>query len=603
MTFAALSPLALIAAALATAAVVLVLHLLRRTPRAQTVSNVDFWRRAAERSRPRSLLATRVPWIAMLLCLAIALLIVGEMGDPRTGTGFSGTTVIVLDADRTMGARDDHGRRRIDDALAIVRETVQADTVTGQVAIVRAGVHPEVVVPLTHRGADAERGLQRVETDDGTADLAAAIAVARGIVRGGRTEGRVVVVADRDDFVRANDAAVPVVLVPVGMPGETVAVTAFDARRDPMALGEYYVRTEIRSYSAHAARARLVIRDREVVISDERVTLAPGDTSTHRAHGFSSAQGELSARLQDIEIDGGRDALASDDVAYATVPPVVSSRVLLVTRGNRFLQNALGANPAVELATVDPAGLAARRGEISRFQVIVLDRVAPEPPLDHPAQLIVGASDPRVVRLGPEIQTPRITAFASEHRILAGLRFDQLQIARARVLVPEADDRVIVRSNREALAIARDRDGARVIALGFDTENSDLVQRIAFPLFMHNALVWLDRREREFHSWQSPGEPIRVPGSLGVALGPSGEAHDVRGALYDTARAGVYHTADRAIAVSAADQAGSLAATEDRHAIHPASRRVRPPVAMLVAAAILALLCIEWVITQRGRLQ
>ncbi|MEI8259789.1 MAG: VWA domain-containing protein, partial [Deltaproteobacteria bacterium] len=497
MTFAALSPLLLIVAAVATAAVVFALHMLRRTPRAQTVSNVDFWRRAAERSRPRSLLATRVPWIAMLLCLAIALLIVGEMGDPRTGSGYSGTTVIVLDADRTMGARDEHGRRRMDDALALVRQTVQADTITGQVAVVRAGVHPEVVVPLTHRGADAERGLQRVETDDGTADLSAAIAIARGIVRGARSEGRIVVVADRDDFARTSDAAVPVVLMGVGTPGETLAVAAFDARRDPMALGEYYVRVEIRSYSAHPARARLVVRDRDVVISDEHVTLGPGDVTTHRAHGFSSAQGELSARLEDIEIDGGRDALAGDDVAFATVPPVVASRVLLVTRGNRFLQNALAANPAVELATVDPAGLAARRGDLSRFQVVVLDRVAPVPPLDHPAQLIVGVGDSRVVRLGQEIQSPRVTAYAAEHRILAGLRFDQLQITRARAIVPDADDRVLVRSGRDALAIARDRDGSRVIALGFDTESTDLVQRIAFPLFMHNALVWLDRRERD----------------------------------------------------------------------------------------------------------
>lgn len=602
MTFAALSPLALIVAAFATAVAVLVLHLLRRTPRAQTVSNVDFWRRAAERSRPRSLLASRVPWIAMLLCLAIALLLVGEIGDPRTGTGFSGTTVVVLDADRTMAARDEHGRRRMDDAVAIVRETVQADTVTGRIAIVRAGVHPEVLVPLTHRGDDAARGLQRMETDDGTADLSAALAMARGIVRGGGMPGRVVVVTDRNDFVRTTDASIPVVLVTVGTPGETLAIAAFDVRRDPMAMGEYSVRTEVRSYSVHTARARLIVRDRDVVISDERFTLAPGEVSTLRAHGFSSAAGELSARLEDLDLAGGQDALPGDQVAYATVPPVVASRVLLVTRGNRYLQNALAANPAVELVTVNLAGLAARRTGLSRFQVVVLDRVTPEPVLDHPAQLVVGVSDPRVVRLGQELVAPRITAFASEHRVLSGLRFDQLQIARARAVVPEADDRVLVRSGRDALAIARDRGGVRLIALGFDTENTDLVQRIAFPLFMHNALVWLDRREREFHSWQSPGEPLRVPGTLGAVLVPSGETRDVRGVLYDTARAGIYHTAGRAIAVSAADQAGSLAVPEDLGSPHAVTRRGRPSLAMLVAAAALALLCIEWVATQRGRL-
>ena len=150
-------------------------------------------------------------------------------------------------------------------------------------------------------------------------------------------------------------------LAPVGAPEETLAITAFDARRDPDAMGEYRLRCEVRSYSEHRARARLVVRDRDTVISEETLTLAPGEVKTHRAQGFSSAQGELSARLEDVLIDGGRDALARDDVAFAAVAPVVATRVLLVTPGDRYLASALAANPSVELETVDAAGLASRR--------------------------------------------------------------------------------------------------------------------------------------------------------------------------------------------------------------------------------------------------
>lgn len=597
MTFAALSTPALLAVALLAAASVVALYLLRRTPRAQVVSNVEFWKRAVERSRPRSLFATRVPWVAMLVSLLIALLMVGEMGDPRTGAGVSGTTVIVLDADRTMGARDERGRRRLDDALALARETAQADTVSGQVAIVRAGVHPELLLPLTRRAADADRALAGVEADDGTADLPGAVALARAVVRGARSAGRVVVIADRDDFDRARDAAAPVTLLPVGAAAETVAIGALDARRDPLALGEYRVRCEVRSYSPHRSRARLVIRDRDVVVSEQQLDLAPGESRSVDARGFSSAQAELTARLEDIDVEGGRDALAADDVAYAAVPPAVSTRVLLVTRGDRYLAEGLGAHPSVALEVVDEAGLAARRRDLSRYQVVVLDRVTPRPPLDHPAQLLVGAGT-------TERRAPRVTAFSSEHRVLAGLRFDQVQFARARVLAPTADDRVLVRSGRDALVVARERDGARTLALGFDTEGTDLVQRVAFPLFLHNALVWLDRREREFHSWQPPGEPVRVAGDRAVVLTPSGEGRAARGALHDTGRAGVYHTADRAVAVSAAAEAGSLAiAPEALRAPHGVALPRRASLSVMIAAALLALLLAEWVATHRGRLQ
>jgi hypothetical protein len=603
VNFAALSTAALAATALAAAAAVITLYLLRRTPRVQVVSSVEFWRRAVERSRPRALFATRVPWLALLLSLAVALLLVGEMGDPRVGTGYSGTTVIVLSADRTMSARDDRGRRRLDDALALARATVQSDTVTGQVALVRAGLHPEVLAPLTHRAADADRALVGLDADDATADLSAAVAVGRAIVRATHGPGRVLVVADRDDFDRAASPDVAVVLAAVGSPGETLAVTGLDARRDPLALGEYQVRCEVRSYSARRARARLVIRDRDAVLLDQRIAPGPGEVITQRARGFSSAQAEISARLEDVDIEGGHDALPADDVAYAAVAPVVATRVLLVTRGDRYLANALAANPAVELETVDPAGLEARRRTLGRYQVVVLDRVAPSPPLDHAAQLLVGAAPTRALRVGAEVGSPRVTAFAADHRVLAGLRFDQVQIARARPLLADPDDRVLVRSGHDALVLARDRDGDRTLALGFDTAGTDLVQRVAFPLFMHNALVWLDRREREFHSWQAPGEPIRASGSPAVVLTPSGAGREVRGALYDTARAGIYHTADRAIAVSAAGEAGALAAVEGSSDARRGAARGRAPVGQLLAGAILALLCVEWALTMRGRLQ
>ena len=64
-----------------------------------------------------------------------------------------------------------------------------------------------------------------------------------------------------------------------------------------------------------ALEARLVIRDRGTVLTEEALTLEPGEVREHRARGFSSAQGELTATLEDVALDGGRDALARDDLA------------------------------------------------------------------------------------------------------------------------------------------------------------------------------------------------------------------------------------------------------------------------------------------------
>ena len=61
-------------------------------------------------------------------------------GDPRFGAGVRGTTVVVLDVGRTMGATEESGGRRIDHATAEVRRWVERTTITGEVAVVRAGM-------------------------------------------------------------------------------------------------------------------------------------------------------------------------------------------------------------------------------------------------------------------------------------------------------------------------------------------------------------------------------------------------------------------------------------------------------------------------------
>jgi hypothetical protein len=598
VNFAALSLPALLGLALFTGAAVVAMYLLRRTPRPQVVSSVAFWRRAIERSRPRSPFATRIPWLAMLLSLAIATLLVVELGDPRLGAGPPGTTVIVLAADRTMATRGLLGRRRLDEALSVVRGAAQASTVDGRVALLRAGARNTLLVPITPLAADVERVLAGLDTDDGSADLGAAVTLARTIVRCAGGGGRVFVVADREALALTPDR-IPVTYVSVGDTAETVAITAFDARRDPLALGEYHVRGEVRSYAERRARVRVVVRDRGTLLSEQTVALAPGEARAFHARGFSSAQAELTAALEDVVLEGGRDALTVDDRAFAALAPVASTRVLLVTPGDRYLTEALGADPSVLLEVIPPTGLAARRASLRSHHVLVLDRVDPEG-IDHPALFVLAPEGGRTVRVGRELNAPGVTAVASEHRVLAGLRLDQIRILRARALVPDAGDRVLLRSGRDVLAYARDVQGARSVVLGFDTAGSDFARRVAFPLFVHNVLLWLDRREREHRAHLLPGEPIRAP--AGVVVLPSGGVRDVPGALFETGRAGHYRTAGRVVAVSGADLSGAIAVAPRRAHVFDVPGG-RTSLALLVAVVALALLCVEWALTTRGRLR
>ncbi len=592
MSFATL-PVWLVGLVAATVTVgVVAIYLLRRTPRPQVVSSLAFWMEALERSRPRLLASTRIPLASLLVSLLVALLLVFEIGGPRFGEGVRGTTVIVVSAGRSM-ATEEGGTPRIDRAKDEVRSWVDRATGSGEVAVIRAGIRPRVLVPLTSDHGDLARALDGLDLDDAEADLDAAVKLADDVVRARGGVGQILVVADT---APERTTRAPTVLVPVGAHADTLAITRLSARRDPVAVGEYAVEAEVCSFSSRRARARLVVRDRDVVILDQAVALGPLERSVLRGQGFSSAQAELTARLEEIEIAGSRDALAADDVAYAVASPLETTRVLLVTADNPWLERVLSAHPALESRVARPAELASL--DPDDFDVVLLDSDAV--PLAHRAVLLWNPRQGSGVRLGETLERPRVTATLASHPALGGVRLDAVRIERARALVPAPGDRVLVRSGAHAIGLAREANGHRTVVLGFDLAETDLVEQVAFPLLVHHGVRWLAAHDRQPPLAAEPGTPL-LAGAGATVLGPDGEPAELTGGVvHDTERAGIYHVGERALAF---DGAGSSAAlTGPGTATARARTFALPPLSLLLAAGLLLLVLAEWALLHRGRL-
>ena len=599
MTFAALPLWGILAALGAVAAAIIALYLLRRTPRPQLVSNVQFWVQAVQRSRPRWLRATRIPLLSLLVSLCVGLLLVTEIGDPRFGDGVRGTTVVVLAAGQSMNATE-LGRSRMERALDELAGWVGRATASGQVAVVRAGIRPSILMPLTSDDADLTRALDGFAADEGPADLAGATRLADRIVAASGGNGQILVIADRapDVVTRA-----PTVLIPVGAPADSLAISAFSARRDPIAVGEYAVHCQVSSFTSRRARGRLVIRDREITIFDQRFEIGPFDQLAFRAQGFSSEQGELVARIEEIEVAGGEDALATDDVAYAVAEPLEATRVLVVGQEpNRWLDTVLDAHGALTVTRAEPAALARMDASaLSQQDVVILDRVAPPASFSHPGVLLIAPPDGALdMDLGGTLQSPRVTASLVSHPAIGGVRLESVRIRRSRAIEPRPADAVLARSGGNALMVARDSQGSRRVALGFDLGSTDLVERVAFPLLMHHAVRWLAGRSSSALLSRVPGEPLPVAEGTTV-LDHDGEAASVEAGFVDaTELAGIYHVGERAVAYSAAATAAALPAAAPRAA--PSQASGLPPLAVLLAGLLLIIVTAEWWLLHRGRL-
>jgi hypothetical protein len=607
VTFAAL-PAALVAALIAAAAIaVVLLYLLRRTPKPQVVSNVEFWLKALETSRPKWLASLRIPLLALFLSILVACSIVFLAGDPRFGAGVRGTTVVVLDVGRTMAAREDSGGRRIDHAIGEVRRWAERTTITGEVAIVRAGMRASVLLPVTDAASDLEAPLASVTTDDGPSDLDAAVALADEIVVArsgdGPPMGQIVVLTDHP--VRHATRATQVVL-PIGTRADTIGIASFAARRVPTAVGEYTARIAVRNYASREGHTHVVVRDGEVPLLDETIQLDANEERVLTAEGFSSARAELSAQLSSIGIAGSRDALDVDDHAFATVDPLEATRVLFVTDGDPYVEAALVAHPGLEVDVMGIAALASRTTEsLASYHALVLDHAALPPGVDHAAVVVFDPIDRGPVALGTTLRNPRITGALGSHPVVSGLRFDSVHLDSARAITEASGDDVLLRSGDRVLAIAREAPSlsgsARLVVFGFATDATDLVRGESFPLLVHHALAWVTDR----------AEPTPLPRRLGGALvaeagqplrGPDGEIVDAPAGMIPTvARAGLYHVGDRAIAYGGTDLAGEIGAGATGGTVLTESQL--PPLAVLVAIGLLALMLIEWTLLHRGRLE
>ena len=91
------------------------------------------------------------------------------------------------------------------------------------------------------------------------------------------------------------------------------------------------------------------------------------------------------------------------------------------------------------------------------------------------------------------------------------LALEAVNVARAHKLVPETGDKVIGASNDGALLVSGTRGGFKFVALGFDVRDSDLPLRVAWPLFLVNAVNWFTDEDGAYLSSFQTGDVWRIP--------------------------------------------------------------------------------------------
>jgi len=538
MTFAGAS-VGLFGTALAVGgAAIVTLYLLKLKRRRFEVPFVALWDRVLGASEARSLWRKLRRLLSLLIQLAIFAMVVVSLGDPRLRAGADGRTVaLVVDQSASMQAEDGAAlpgevaatvsakRTRLEEAKRAAAELVRGLGDDDEAIVIGLDARP---TPRTGLGADARELLSAIdalETVDAPADLDGAMRAAADALRG-RSNPTIVLISDGgyDDAALARAIApamkgADVRYRPVGgaRPVENAAITAFAVRRYRANQTAYEVLVEARSFAQKPIAARLELVQEGEVVEVERLTLAPGQTVTRRYPNLAGEGTRLEARLVADAPAGAKaalDALPVDDRAYAVLPPRKKLRVLLVTKGNLFLEGALLLDENLAVDKVAPGGYDAALA--AKHDAVVLDGfVPPAAPPVH-ALYVDPRGDGSPFPLRGEIKDPLVTELAAEHPLARWLALKDLNITRASRFQLGPGDVAVASSLRQPIIAARDRDGRKVVALGFDLRQSDLPLRVAFPILLVNTLEWFAGSDGGLVASFPTGRPIRLMAPAGA---------------------------------------------------------------------------------------
>jgi hypothetical protein len=485
----------------ALAPVIVLLYLLKLKRRPLPVSTLMFWQRVLQENRRRAFFQKLRQLLSLLLHLLIFALLLGALAKPtwdhlvRDGA----STVLIVDTRARMQAIEG-SETRIAKAKQLAASFAGQANARRQMALLTLDATPRVVAAFTDDERGLREALDRVSATDATGDLEAAVKLAQDLLASRVGKKQIVVFTDRTgDQSEIRNPKSEIHYVSVGTAQENVAITRLAARPLLASPQTSEVLLELRNFGNSPARGNveisfdgrlLDVKPFELAAGAKRLEVFP---SVPRAG--ASARGWLTARIDTP------DALAVDNVAYALLPAVPKRRVLLVSKGNFFLEKLLAADQGVtfELAAPD-----AYQAEIAtKFDVVIFDNVLPK-------DFAVATARANAFFLGQTpfntgsapIEQPLLTDLDTEHPVLRLVNLQNVTVVRAAPMaLPSSADgtrwTAPIRSFENPLLIVGEQGGKRLAGLAFDVAESDLPLRVAFPLLISNVVQWLagDRAE------------------------------------------------------------------------------------------------------------
>ena len=476
-----LTPLGFFLAALA--APIILLYMLKLRRKQVQVSSTLLWERLLrdqQANAPWQKLKRNLLLFLQLLILA-ALVLAFARPVLQTPAVASGSVIVLLDASASMNATD-VAPSRFETARQVVQTLIDGLSGDSRMTLILVSGTPHALAASETDHALLKKALSAANPTQGSADWQSAFALAAGAAHG---EQAVTTLIVSDGGLPAGLPALPgeVRYVPVGTAADNLAITALALR--PSAKGPQLF-AEVTNYAAsdHAVLLSIYLGDK--LVDARQFNLKPGGSQSLTLDNLSAAPGVYKAHISRPDDNAAPDAFPLDDTAFAVYQTSSARRVLLVSKGNLFLEQLLAALPDIQPFRALPGKDGALQIPNEPFDLTVLDGIVPAQ-LPAGSLLFVNPVSNPLFQVGAPFKDMK-NVQVRENPLTRFVNWSNVHILQAKtVQLPSWADALIT-ADAGPLVFAGAVDSRRVAVVTFDLRESDLPLQVAYPILFSNLI-------------------------------------------------------------------------------------------------------------------
>ncbi len=493
-----LAPAALALSALAIP--ILIFYMLKLRRREVTVSSTLLWQmllRERQANAPWQRLRRNLLLLLQLLILAALIL---ALARPALSipTIASGASVIVLDASASMNATD-VDPSRFEAARRAAQNVIDTLPSAAPATMIVAGQQPQVIAAAETDRDALKRALEQAQPTNGAANWSAALALAAGALGQPANPAATVIISDGGLPPDLPPLPGEVRYLPIGQSSDNVGVSALSLR--PTANGAELF-ASVTNYGDRDRSVILSFYSNDALIHSQPIDLKAGETQPVVLNDLPREAAIYHAKLSlPAGSDQLLDALPLDDSAFAVNNPAGSRRVLVVSKGNVFLEQLLAAIPDLQAYRVIPQKDGSLPMPKDEFDLYIFDGKLPENFPFKPALLINPPENP-VLRVDG-VFTDTANTRVIDSPVTRYVDWNNVHVRQAKHLDLPQWAKTLVDSAGGPLVVAGDTGVRRVGALTFDLHDSDLPLQVTFPILLTNLINYL-----------APGRSFSAPDGL-----------------------------------------------------------------------------------------